>query len=416
MLKWKSAYPKKVWLLAVVALLTLTGFSFIWPLTTLYVTRVLGKSLTTAGIVMSLEAAFGIAGSMLGGFLFDRFGVKGTLLPAALFIVLSNLLLAESRNWWVFLTAFLFMNLCNGVIFTSNNAAVGLAWPEGGRKPFNLLYVFQNIGVAVGTALGGVISSISFTISFLAIALMFGCVCFIVACGLTSVHTPSGHSSIKPEPAAHVLRKRMNSGHVFALGLLGLGSSFAMIGYIQWQTTMPVFMGGLGIPIKLYGFLWTLNGLLVILLQPLNGIIDKVLPKQYLQFVLGQLLFILSFSLIIWRGEYVSFVASMVLMTLGEIIIWPSVPAFASKIAPDGRKGMFQGLLNVFKYCGRLLGPILGTTLYQHAGPYSMFAAMIGCNAIALVLFLGSFYVLAENMKLASRGQRQAISSIHEES
>lgn len=57
---------------ALASLLNNTGAAFIWPLTTMYVNKYLGQTLTTAGVVMLLISIAMMAGNYIGGWLFDH--------------------------------------------------------------------------------------------------------------------------------------------------------------------------------------------------------------------------------------------------------------------------------------------------------------------------------------------------------
>ena len=62
------------------SLITNTGISLIWPLTTIYMHEYLGESLTVAGIVLFLNSMFMVIGNSLGGWLFDHWQPYGTVL------------------------------------------------------------------------------------------------------------------------------------------------------------------------------------------------------------------------------------------------------------------------------------------------------------------------------------------------
>lgn len=58
--------------LFIATLMLNTGAAFMWPLTTIYMNKTLGKSLTMAGAVMLLMSVMMMVGNYVGGVLFDR--------------------------------------------------------------------------------------------------------------------------------------------------------------------------------------------------------------------------------------------------------------------------------------------------------------------------------------------------------
>ena len=40
------------------------------------------------------------------------------------------------------------------------------------------------------------------------------------------------------------------------------------------------------------------------------------------------------------------FIVAMVIVTFGEMFVWPAVPTIASQLAPKGREGFYQGIVN----------------------------------------------------------------------
>ena len=61
-----SFMPRALWLLVIGILVNITGTSFLWPLNAIYIHDHLGKSLTVAGIVLTLNSAASVIGNLVG--------------------------------------------------------------------------------------------------------------------------------------------------------------------------------------------------------------------------------------------------------------------------------------------------------------------------------------------------------------
>ena len=69
----------------------------------------------------------------------------------------------------------------------------------------------------------------------------------------------------------------------------------------------------------------------------------------------------------------------MIILTIGEMFIWPAVPTVAFELAPKGREGFYQGIVNSTATGGRMVGPLLGGILVDL---YSMSALFLRLNWI----------------------------------
>ena len=98
----------------------------------------------------------------------------------------------------------------------------------------------------------------------------------------------------------------------------------------------------------------------------------------------------------------------MVILTFGEMFVWPAVPTIANQLAPVGKQGQYQGFVNSASTVGKAFGPFIGGILVDTFNMSMMFIGMIILLSFAL-LFL-SFYdkVLPKNFKNQhqSRGRR----------
>ena len=61
-----------------------------------------------------------------------------------------------------------------------------------------------------------------------------------------------------------------------------------------------------------------------------------------------------------FAGDFTMFSVAMVILTVGEMLVWPAIPTLANELAPKDQAGFYQGLVNSIAAAGRMLGPVLG--------------------------------------------------------
>lgn len=383
-------YPRNLWVLVLGMMINIAGASFIWPLNTIYMTSGLGQTVTIAGIVLMCHAGAGIFGNILGGTLYDRIGGKKTILLGVSMGIICAISLALFQFFTVYVVLMILLGFSNGMVFPAIYAMAGGVWPEGGRKSFNAIYIAQNVGVAVGTALGGLIAELSFTYIFFVNAFTYMIFLIIVFKGLSEnvAHQPRGGMRSSVSSIDDDVSKRQARTGFICLMILSLGFMACWMTYVQWQTNISVHMTSLGIPLSAYSLLWTVNGVLIIVCQPISAYLtERVFKSVRSQLLVGNVIFIIALLTLSQQEVYTGFLIAMVIMTIGEIFIWPAVPTAAQALAPEGRKGLYQGVVGSFATAGRMLGPVVGGILYDLQGPQTMMYIMTGICAAALICF-----------------------------
>lgn len=379
--------PRAIWWLVIGMAINITGASFLWPLNTIYMTNELGKSLSVAGLVLMINSIGMIAGNLLGGTMFDRLGGYRTIMVGTIFSLIATCLLNFFHGWPWYAIWLIMLGFGGGMIIPAIYAMAGALWPQGGRKTFNAIYLAQNIGVALGAALGGIVADFSFNYIFLANLLMYVAF-FIIAIWQFNVDyqaTVKSHTTI--ENVVNVQNKK----HFRALILLCVMFACCWVAYVQWQTTIASFTQDIGISMPQYSLLWTLNGVLILVGQPLIAPIVHLLKGQLKkQLYVGVFILILSFYVTSFATSFSIFVIGMVIMTFAEMFIWPAVPTIASHLAPQGREGVYQGIVNSASTVGKALGPLVGGLLVDYFDMHVMFLSMIGLLVIGLI-FLAVF-------------------------
>lgn len=387
---WRS-YPKNLKVLLIAMLINSTGMAFLWPLHTIYMTQGMGKTLSEAGFVLMLHSGAEIVGSFLGGYLYDRIRGKRTLLLAVLSSACFIFIISVGLSWPIYILMMILLGLAIGTIFPPIYALAGIVWKEGGRKSFNLIYLVLNFGVAVGTALGGLVAQFSFQYVFWVNGFTYLVFIFIVWFALEEPDPVIEVAKVKKEPVLKPKKEGrpvVQSQSFNSLLILCLGFMFCWVTYIQWQTSISNYMHQLGFPLSSYSSLWTINGVLILLGQPLiQWFMARIKAPMKWQLLSGVLFFMATFGLLSQSHSYGGFVAGMVIMTIGEILIFPAVPAIADRLAPNDRRGMYQGLVNGAANVGRTIGPLLGGLLYDGFGPLVLLYVCIFIGGFALICF-----------------------------
>lgn len=359
-----SDIPRAVLVLVVGGFIQSVGNSLMWPLNSLFMHNVLGRSLTEAGTLLAIQAAVSLLGQFLSGYLADRFGPKKIMIMGLIGAICSVGSIGVFPVWGVYVPGFILFGLAQAFIFVPLNALIHAVWPEGGRRGFNLLYVFNNAGVAVGTAIGGMVAQFSFRLVFSLNATSFFIYLLLVIIGVSERTAPIHLVPHKQQT------ERLTKDKGFKV-LLALGGGIFLVwgAYIQLTTILPVVMNQLGFSLFSYSVLWTLNGIFIVTLQPLITWVIRVWAHSFKrQFYLACLLLTLAFVILLGKFPYVSYIISMLILTLGEMLILPAVPAAAAQLAPKGKEGAYQGAVGGASSGGRMIGPFLGGMVFDHGG------------------------------------------------
>jgi MFS family permease len=378
-------------------LITWLGASFVWPLTSVYLNKRLGISLSMIGVVLFCNCAANIAASFLAGRLYDRCNPYPLLIFGAFADALVLYLLAAFHGWpeyWVWLTLTGFLGGWNGTLI--NSIATSLKkYP--GRYVFNILYFAQNLGVVAGTLIVGYLYDYSITLLFCIAGTLF------VLVGLNTIF------HYRPIIAYHKARKaRVKHGgalpkepmpknnFILAMGFfIALGLTWLM--YMNWESNLSVYMVSLGIPFHRYSLLWTLNAGIIVLVQAILAKFPQIFKTPFHQIIFGQLMFSLSYVTLIFAKDFGHFALSMTVLTLGESTAFPAIPAYVNELSPLTSKGKYQGLTNVASSLGRAFGPMFGGLIIETFGYLPLFWLA------AVVIFLTIVCLLPLHKRLAGK-------------
>lgn len=371
------------------ALLSSIGMSFIWPLTSIYLHNRLGISLTVIGVVLLLNSLGSVIGSIVGGRLYDQ----GDPYRLTLFGVgLTGLVLVGLTLWhgWpaycIWLTL---LGVGSGWNLTMVNSLGTSLHSKDGRYVFTMLYFSQNVGVVIGTALVGFVYDVSVTLLFLIAVVLYSLFFTVVltkfrpAAKITQARQKEVAATAE-KPFLPAANKLMLTTFFFALLVFWLM-------YQQWSSNLSVYMTSLGIPLRNYSFLWTLNAALIVVIQLfLNWFNEHVNGIRIIyQILFGLVMVAISFLILITARTYAFFVIAMIALTIGEATASPAIPALVNDLTPRAIKGRYQGFVNSWGSVGRALGPLFGGLVIDWLNYRSLF--IIAAAGVFILVTILSF-------------------------
>ncbi|HEY4622688.1 MAG TPA: MFS transporter, partial [Solibacillus sp.] len=288
-------------------------------------------------------------------------------------------LLTVWHDWPQYVIFLAMLGFSGGIVYPALYAIAGSAWPEGGRKAFNSIFLANNVGVAIGPALAGIIADFQFEYVFYANLTFYALFLILVVTAFKRFDT----NQVTTKSIANEARDR-EKGPIVAIAILSISLIICWLSYSQWSATISSYTQGLGMSLSQYSLLWTINGFLIVAVQPIiKPLITRWEKKIKHQLVLGLVLMSASFGVVYFAQDFKMFVAAMVILTFGEVFFTPVIPLIANKLAPQGQQGFYQGLVNSASTVGRMIGPVLGGFMVD----------MYGMQV--LMLFLAIFILVA---------------------
>lgn len=373
-----------IWLFAG-SLIINTGISFIWPVTTIYIHNYLHETLTIAGIVLFINSAFTMFGNAIGGWLFDHWHPYQTILLGVTTATLSTFALVIFHGWPAYPILLVTLGIGNGIVVTGLNSTATLMKSRSTSYIFNALYFTQNLGLVFGSLMVGFILPYGITYIFILAFIMFFIFNLVVAIEYRNLnvahHSPNQHSTNSS------IKATLSHKNTYTITSLLICVFVAWVAYEQWNSNISSYMLFLHMSVKDYSLLWTLNAVLIVLIQPLLTYFDRWLSDHlHGRLYFGFCLFGLAFLLLIGARHYFIFALSMALLTIGEIFAFPAVSTFVNNRAPSTAKGKYQGIVQAITSAGRAFGPLIGAIIID----YSSFQILFGfCTFIIIISVLG---------------------------
>jgi MFS family permease len=362
-------FPPRFWVLVTASFVDKIGSTLIFPFFTLYITDRFDVGMTQAGLLVGAYHLTGLVGNMAGGALADRFGRKTIILFGLTMSAMSALSLGLANSLAMFYVLALLVGLLSNVAGPAWQAMTADILPEEKRtEGFGVLRVVGNIAWIVGPSIGGFMAARSFVSLFILDA-----VASLITAAIILRLIPETMPAPAPGSQEGSLAQAMGGyGKVLAdrafMGYI-LATMAMTVVYIQMYNSLSVYLRDThGVSPQGYGILLTTSAVTVILFQFWVSRKVKNYPPM-LMIALGAAFYMVGFSMYGFVSAYGLFLAAMVVITIGEMIVMPTSEALAVSFAPGDMRGRYMAVFGLSWVIPAMLGPAAAGLVMDNFNP-----------------------------------------------
>ena len=362
---YRNAYhglPRSIWWLSLVIFVNRCG-TMVIPFLTVYLTHN-GFSLEQAGYVMGAFGIGSILGSFIGGRLTDKFGFYyvqfcSLLLNGVLFIILG-----EMRTLPQIIVCIFILSSLGEAFRPANSAAIAAYSNDSNRtRCYSLNRLAINLGWAIGPAVGGILASINYAYLFW----VDGLTCIIASIVLYFVITPQKVTTHdKTLPQSDSLHSAYRDT-VFLKGMILV----LLIGicFFQLFSILPVFYKEkLHLNEAVIGTILAMNGILIVLVEMVLVYKLESRGRVYRYIAAGAFLIGLSFLILHAAYLFMVVIFSMLVVTLGEMLLFPFLNNFWVNRSTLQTRGQYAAVYNMSFSIGNVVAPTMASQIATRFG------------------------------------------------
>jgi MFS family permease len=369
--------PAAAWALAIATFVNRAG-SMVLSFLVLFLSKERGISREDAATVASLFGLTSLVIAPIAGRLSDRFGpgkvVVGSLLTGGIAFLLYPL--AHDMPWVVVAT--IAIAGCSEPFRPASLVLATSISPERRRQAVVLQRIAINLGFSVGLSVGGHLAEVDYRLLFwvngsaLLLALLV-----LLCCPGALAARPAASTEADLNPLAD---RRLRW---FLLAAL-----LVAIVFFQHMAALSIYMvEHLKLGESDYGWTITLNTLAIVLVESkLNAAMAHWRHGRAI--ALGALCAALGLGSIAFTGSFGGVLWTVPLWTLGEMIMFPTMVQAVTELAPKGRVGATMGYYSMSFSLAFAIGPKLGVTLQERAGPFWMWLCVGALGLVPAAMFL----------------------------
>jgi predicted MFS family arabinose efflux permease len=306
------------------------------------------------------------------------------------------MMMAQANSYLAFAGLMALSGIANPLYRVGADAMLAdLVDPKKCVEAFALVRWSNNLGVAMGPAIGGYLVVISYTLTFRFAAggmLLYGLLLFLFAREtLPALQDTTTENNLATVDSGY---KRVFQDEYY-LATVGVIAIVWITATLMW-IILPVYSSQqYNIPENQYGFIPSTNALIVVLFQlSMTKFTKHFNPMRMM--ALGMVFYGICTGLVALSSGFGGFWLSMVIITIGELIFAPTSSTYITNIAPTDMRGRYMSIFNLVHRFASGTGPVLGGWLSDAIHPR---ATWVGGLVAGLSSALGLMILSRRNTK-----------------
>jgi DHA1 family tetracycline resistance protein-like MFS transporter len=345
----------------------------------------LGASAVTVGLLVTIYSLAQFIFTPVLGSLSDHYGRKPVIFTSLMIEAAS---LAFSGLAWSLpmLALARFIGGLGASNIGSAQAVVSdITSPQERARGMGIIGACIGLGFVLGPALGGILSPLGPSFIFLTAAVIA-----VINAVLVFFFLPETHGRRKVTTGKHSLVVFTSWSNIWRYPLIGrlicINLLFT-IAFTGMEAIFPIFaQHNFSWGAMQTGYIFTYVGVVVVLMQ--GGLVRQLVKVWREQAILrmGLVLLALGLFLLAFSTHIALLLVSLGILSIGDGAVTPIISTMLSFASAEDRQGEIQGLAQGMAGLGRILGPIIASSLYAFSGPSSPFVTGGILGMLALVM------------------------------
>lgn len=403
-------FNKNFWILVGASFIDSVGGALIFPFLSLYMTRKFNVGMTEVGtmfLIWGLGA--GLLGNTLGGAIADKFGRKKSIIFGLIASATSALAMVFIKDLMVFYVVIGVIGIFEDIAGPARQAMIADLVPEDLRTDaYGIMRIEFNLAVTIGPAIGGLMAAKSFSLLFIIdffISLLVAGIVFLFL-PETKPQVEEHHQEQSLKETFKGYRKVFKDKLFIAFVVVVMLETLM---YFNMNSTLSVYLVNFhGISTTQFGYILSLNAVMVVVMQVF---FSRVVSswKPMLTMALGNILYVIGFSMYGYVNSYGMFLFAMVIITIGEMIIAPIAQSLVAHFAPEDMRGRYMAINSLAWILPASIGPLGAGFILDNYDPRILWFVAGGIGLLDVAGFLVLHFKAGKKFEEKQNGYKKRL-------